>query len=204
MKVCIIDYSAGNIGSVANALDEIGCNFVVSNKKDDLESSDKIILPGVGAFSYGMNNLKRLGLVEILNKEVIENKKPILGICLGMQLFAKKGFENGENPGLGWIDGSVKRILPNDMTLKVPHVGWNSVDFNKESKIFSGVQDHTSFYFVHSYFFDTKDFNITSKFEYGGNFTASIEKNNIYGLQFHPEKSSENGLHMLRNFVEVC
>lgn len=201
MQICVIDYKMGNIGSVSNALNEIGCNFVISNKPEDIIKSDKLILPGVGAFGRAMGNLTKLGLISVLENEVITNKKPILGICLGMQLFAKRGFENGDFCGLGWIDGEVKRIFPNDVSLKVPHVGWNDVSINKQSRILNGIHDKSPFYFVHSYYFDTNDQNITLKFNYGGDFTAAVEKNNIFGVQFHPEKSAEIGLQLLRNFV---
>jgi glutamine amidotransferase len=194
----------GNVGSVANALDEIGCEYVISNKIEQITKSGKIILPGVGAFAHGMNNLRKLGLVDILNQEVLVKKKPILGICLGMQLFAARSFENGEHIGLGWIEGDVKRILPDDNTLKIPHVGWNDVVIANDSRLFQKIRNNSPFYFVHSYYLDADEKFVTSVFNYGGKFTASIGKNNIYGVQFHPEKSAESGLALLRNFVEVC
>jgi len=203
MKVCVIDYKMGNLGSIANVLEEIKCNYVISNRAKEIEESDKLVLPGVGAFLKGMDNLRKLGLVDILGREVLVKRKPILGVCLGMQLFADKGFENGEHRGLGWISGEVKRLFPNDNTLKVPHVGWNDIKIKKDSKLFLKIGGDASFYFVHSYYFSAPEENVTSTFEYGGEFTASVEKGNLFGAQFHPEKSAENGLTLLKNFVGV-
>jgi len=205
IKIVIIDYHMGNVRSVFNALAHLGYSPLISNKKEDIESSDRLILPGVGAFSVGMYNLKKLNLIELLNKQVLEKKKPILGICLGAQLFTKKGYEGGEFDGLGWIDAEVVRIEPSDRKLKVPHIGWNDVSLANPnpSILFKDVKE-LDFYFVHSYYIKCKDKKkVTSEFEYGDNYTASIEQDNIFGVQFHPEKSQLNGLKLLQNFIEM-
>ena len=200
--ITVIDYEMGNIHSVSNALKAVGCEVKISRRAGDIKAADKLVLPGVGAFSVGMKNLADFGLIQILNEEVLDRKKPILGICLGMQLFANKSYEGGEYKGLGWVEGEVKRINPdNTPLLKVPHVGWNDIEFKKDCVLFSGIDEHPNFYFVHSYYLDCKDNFITSKFDYGGKFTASIRKRNIFGTQFHPEKSQNNGLKVLRNFA---
>ncbi len=202
-KIVIIDYHMGNVRSVFNALAHLGYSPVISNKENDIENADRLILPGVGAFSVGMYNLKKLNLIELLNKEVLGKKKPILGICLGAQLFAKKSYEGGEFEGLGWIDAEVVRIEPSDRKLKVPHIGWNDVSLANPSILFKDVKE-LDFYFVHSYYIKCKDKKkVTSEFEYGDNYTASIEQDNIFGVQFHPEKSQLNGLKLLQNFIEM-
>ncbi|HDZ17311.1 hypothetical protein LCGC14_0985680 [marine sediment metagenome] len=201
--IVIIDYGLGNLLSVANALRAIEVDAIISHKEEDIIKADKLILPGVGAFSNGMRNLKSRGLIKILNNEVFENKKPILGICLGIQLFAEMSHERGIHEGLGWIsNSSVDRIIPSDPSLKVPHVGWDVVKYKKNS-LFEGLQMNPEFYFVHSFYVNCSEDIITSTFDYGGTFTASIMKENIYGTQFHPEKSQKNGLKMLKNFSEL-
>lgn len=201
-KIIIIDYHMGNVRSVFNALAHLGYDPIISDKKEDIESADRLILPGVGAFSAGMYNLNKLNLIELLNKEVLGKKKPILGICLGAQLFAMKGYEGGEFEGLGWIDAEVVKMEPRDRKLKIPHIGWNDVALLNPSVLFKDVQE-LDFYFVHSYYIKCSDPRlVTSQFEYGENFTASIEHGNIFGVQFHPEKSQLNGLKLLRNIIE--
>ncbi|MBN2517355.1 MAG: imidazole glycerol phosphate synthase subunit HisH [Candidatus Altiarchaeota archaeon] len=201
-RIAIIDYGMGNIFSVQNALVYLGYDSVISNKVGDIENADRLILPGVGAFSVGMQRLEKFGLVELLEDQVVKGKKPILGICLGAQLFARKSYEGGEFPGLGWIDAEVVRIEPKDKKLKIPHIGWNDVQIVNPSVLFEGISE-PNFYFVHSYHVRCKDRRlVTSEFEYGGNFTASVESGDIYGAQFHPEKSQSSGLKLLKNFVE--
>ena len=199
--IVVIDYDMGNVHSVSNALKAVGCDVKISRRAGDIKEADKLVLPGVGAFAVGMKNLDDFGLVSLLNEEVLVKKKPILGICLGLQLFAKKSHEGGEHNGLGWVEGEVKKLVPNDQSLKIPHVGWNDVEFKKDCPLFSNIDEHPNFYFVHSYYFDCDDGLITSKFDYGGKFTASIRKDNIFGTQFHPEKSQNNGLKVLKNFA---
>lgn len=191
----------GNLRSVQKAFEKLGfCAFITKEHKF-IEESSHIVLPGVGAFGDAMKNLQNLGFVETLNKEVIQNKKPFLGICLGMQLLASKGYEMGEHNGLGWIDGEVVKFRF-DTNLKIPHVGWNNVHYAKASVLFDGIKESSDFYFVHSYHFDVKNrADILSYTDYGFDFVSSIAKDNIFGVQFHPEKSQESGLKLLQNFA---
>ncbi len=200
--IAIVDYDMGNVRSVQNAMKAIGAEAIITNKPVDLKNAEKLILPGVGAFSKGMQNLRDYGLVSLLEEQVIDNKKPILGICLGMQLFGKRSYEGGEFAGLGWIDAEVKRITPADTTLKIPHVGWNSVTPKIDNALFNGLAQNPDFYFVHSFYVDCRSDDATSYFDYGGSFTASLQNGHIFGTQFHPEKSQNNGLRLLKNFVE--
>ena len=198
-KVVIIDYKMGNLRSVEKAFEKLGVNVVVSSDKDIIQDACKIVLPGVGAFRDGMQHLKDLGLIDILYQEVIQNKKPFLGICLGMQLLAKKSYEHGETDGLGWVDGKVVKF--DSSSLKVPHVGWNNATYKKESVLFKGFPNHSDFYFVHSYYFSTLEDVVTSSTDYGDDFISSLQKEHIFAVQFHPEKSQKVGLKLLENFV---
>jgi imidazole glycerol-phosphate synthase subunit HisH len=205
MKIAIIDYGLGNLQSVAGAIERLGHTAVISNKIDEINSADKLILPGVGAFEDGMNNLKNLGLVGPLTRLVVEEKKPILGICLGCQLMAMESTEFGRHQGLQWIDAEVLRIEPEDKSIRVPHVGWDNMAQSKDDPIFSNVPQEALFYYTHSYYVKCKsDDNILGTCEYGNNFHAVVRKGNIYGTQFHPEKSQIHGLEILRNFIEKC
>jgi glutamine amidotransferase len=197
----ILNYGMGNLRSVANALAFLGIDFSFITKAEEIRRMNKLIVPGVGAFGAGMKNLATLGFLPVLQEEVVDKKKPILGICLGMQLFAERGFENGDHEGLGWIPGVVRRLENQDSFLKVPHMGWNDVRLTKESPLFEGIAPHSDFYFVHSYFFDCQPQAISSVCQYGRDFPASVEWQNIYGTQFHPEKSQDAGLMLLQNFV---
>ncbi|OGZ62611.1 MAG: imidazole glycerol phosphate synthase, glutamine amidotransferase subunit [Candidatus Staskawiczbacteria bacterium RIFCSPHIGHO2_02_FULL_34_10] len=199
--IAIIDYGLGNLTSVKNALDFLGIESQITNDIQKIQKADKIILPGVGAFGYGMENLKKLDLIEVLNKEVIENKKPFLGICLGMQLICKKSYEEGVFEGLGWIDAQVVRFSLEGEKLLVPHVGWNEVRCNLSSPILTGGNKEQTFYFVHSYYVDIKDKSVVVGWcDYGSSFPAIIQKENIFAVQFHPEKSQTEGLEILRKF----
>jgi len=195
----------GNLRSVQKAFEKVGCDAIISSDIDTIKSASKIVLPGVGSFADGMKHLKILGLIDVLNDEVIKNKKPFLGICLGMQLISKKSYENGETAGLGWIDAEVVKFdFTNlDKKLKVPHVGWNDIHFKNENVLFNNIKDEKDFYFVHSYYFKTKEDIVSSTTEYGLDFISSINKNNIYAFQFHPEKSQALGLKILENFVNL-
>lgn len=195
----------GNLRSVQKAFEEVGCNAIISNDHDIIKKASKIVLPGVGAFRDGIKHLKELGLIELLNEEIIENQKPFLGICLGMQLLAKNGYENGETAGLGWIDAEVVKFdfSHQKEKLKIPHVGWNSVTYKNSNKLFKDVQNESDFYFVHSYYFQTDENVITSTTDYGYDFVSSINKDNIFALQFHPEKSQTAGLRVIKNFVNL-
>jgi len=199
--IAIIDYGMGNIGSVKNAVEYLGYDVMVPKEQEDLNSASHIILPGVGAFSDGMKNLTDLGLIEILKKEVLENHKPFLGLCLGMQLLATFGEEGGPSQGLGWIKGEVKRLDLDETKFKIPHMGWNDVFPKKDSILFKGIQ-RPIFYFVHSYHFITSEKRVISaEVEYGMRLVAAVEHNNIFGLQFHTEKSQQEGLNVLNNFL---
>ena len=201
-EIAIIDLEIGNIGSVFRALKKIGSNPIICQKKSDFFSASKIILPGVGSFNYGMSKLIEKNLYEPLLDSVINKQIPFLGICLGMQMLATKGFENNvETMGLNLIGGDVNKIRSNNK-IKLPHMGWNEVDQSKKVKLFENIKNNKDFYFVHSYAFNPKDKSTISSYStYGEKFVSSIEKNNIYGVQFHPEKSLDDGITLLKNFL---
>jgi len=203
--IVIIDYNMGNLRSVQKAFEQVGCEAMISNNHELIKSADKIVLPGVGSFKDGIKNLNDLGLISLLDEEIIEKKKPFLGICLGMQLIANKSYENGETKGLGWVDAEVIKFdfSSSKQQLKVPHVGWNNVVYQNKNDLFNGIQNNNDFYFVHSYYFKTDENVISSITDYGLNFVSSIQKNNIYAFQFHPEKSQTSGLKILENFVNL-
>lgn len=191
----VIDYGMGNLGSITKALAYVGGNVLLSKNPEDLRRAKWIVLPGVGAFGDGMKNLRGRGFIPVLEEEVRKKKKPFLGVCLGMQLLAKKSEEFGEHEGLGWIDAEVKK-LDVASPLKVPHVGWNTVVWKK------GDRPPTDFYFVHSYHLVPKDSSvIAGTTDYGGGIVAAVERENIFATQFHPEKSQKEGLRLLEYFV---
>ena len=200
----IIDYGIGNLTSIKNMLKRIGVDSVISHKLDDIESADKLILPGVGSFDYGMEQLNKSGLVEVINKKVVEQKTPILGICLGAQLFTDES-EEGQVNGLGWIKGKTvsfdrSRLSSNQ---KIPNMGWTDVFGFEKSKLFTNMFETPRFYFVHSYhlLIDNPDETMVMT-NYGYDYVAGIEKGNILGVQFHPEKSHKFGMKILENFVK--
>jgi glutamine amidotransferase len=201
--ITIIDYKTGNLGSIQNILKKIGEDSVITSDKEIIEKATKLILPGVGAFDTGMRNLMELDLVDILNKKVIAEKIPVLGICLGMQLLSNRS-EEGALPGLGWIDGETVRFRFEDTAeYKIPHMGWNFTRQHKDSKLFENMFSDARFYFVHSYFFRAnieKDVLLSTTYEI--EFTSAVEKENILGVQFHPEKSHKFGMKLLKNFVD--
>lgn len=202
VQVGIINYSMGNIQSVANALSFLGHTPIISDNPKVLQSADAYILPGVGAFGEAMKNLQACGFIEFLNKEIIENKKPILGICLGMQLMAKSSLELGMHEGLGWIDANVIP-LPSSEDIRVPHVGWNNLDIKIKSPLFSRLGENSHFYFDHSFYFSSRDKDcIMATCEHGIDICVAIRKDNIFATQFHPEKSQTSGLKLLRNFLD--
>ncbi len=201
--ITIVDYKTGNLGSIQNILRIIGEESVVTSDKNTIANAKKLILPGVGAFDTGMKNLEDLDLKEILDRKVVTEKIPVLGICLGMQLLSRRSDE-GILPGLGWIDAETRRFEFIDTAeYKIPHMGWNFVKQRKESRLFNGMFPDPRFYFVHSYYLKTNDRtdDLTST-EYEIEFTSSVEKENILGVQFHPEKSHKFGIKLLKNFVE--
>ena len=201
MKIVIVDYYMGNIKSITSTLKYLNVDeIVVSNNMEDITSADKLILPGVGSFAKAMENIKSLGLDTGLKEEVIVNKKPILGICLGMQLMGNSSTEDGFSAGLGFVPAEVTKFnIPN---LKIPHVGFNQVNVDKSSKLYSGLENMSDFYFTHSYQMQCEE-NINSGIcNYGTHFIASYEVDNIVGVQFHPELSQTNGLKLLDNFLK--
>ncbi len=204
MSVVIVDYNMGNLGSVERFFQECGANVKVSNNPKDLHTAEKIVLPGVGSFCSGMNNLNKLGFIEVLKKEVLVNRIPILGICLGMQLLADEGIEGGSCLGLGFIPGKVVKLETKNNEEVLPHVGWNEINIKKENDILRNIPDKTDFYFVHSYHFIPSDLNIVvTETNYCGKFVSIIGKDNVFGVQFHPEKSIPYGFELIKNFLEI-
>lgn len=202
VDVAIIDYGMGNLRSVANALTSLEAAPAIVSRPEELSASERIVLPGVGAFADGMRNLREGGWVDALEEEVRLKGKPFLGLCVGMQLLADHGTEHGSNPGLGWIAGTVERIA-SDNGLRVPHIGWNDVTFTPGHAMYDGLGESDAFYFVHSFVLRPADSSVVSGVcEYGGDFAASVEVENIRAAQFHPEKSHHAGLRLLKNFVE--
>ena len=197
--IAIVDYGAGNIFSVKNAMDYLGLPAELTAKPEDIRNADGIILPGVGAFPWAMNMLSQSGLVDVIKEEAV--KKPFLGICLGMQLIFSKGYEFEETSGLGLIDGEVKLMTPKN--LSIPHIGWNKLEINRECPLLNGLGDDEYVYFVHSYAAECSDENVVAYCEYGNKVTALVHKGTVYGAQFHPEKSGKTGLKILRNFAEL-
>lgn len=198
-KVIIIDYKMGNVASVQKAFSKIGAEALITNDSKKIYEAEFIILPGVGAFGDGIKNLKELSLIEILEKKVVREKTPFLGICLGMQLLADRSNEFGIHPGLGWISGDVMQLrVPKNYRL--PHIGWNDVIVQNNHSWFNGIHDN-NFYFVHSFHLMCKKDVIAATCDYGEVFAAAIQKENIFGTQFHPEKSQTGGLTVLKNFL---
>lgn len=206
--ITIIDYGAGNLRSVVNAFEAIGQSPTVTNNPADLNESSAIVLPGVGAFGDGMSIIHKMNLVEALNEQVLAKQKPFLGICLGMEFLARESYELGNHAGLGWVDGIVERIAPNDdATYRIPHIGWNNLEIVRPSTLFEGLEDSPTFYFLHSYHLVVADScaeAIKSTCWHGTTITASIEKDNIFAVQFHPEKSQRAGLKLLENFARLA
>ena len=214
MFVIIVDYGSGNIKSVYNSVKKTLLNFnrlskvTVSNNLSEIRKADKIILPGVGSFDQCIDRIRKINdLVETLHDQVITKKKPFLGICVGMQILANYGYENKKTKGLSWINGdvkSLKKYLVYSQNLKIPHMGWNNLIINKKIDILDDITDEDQFYFVHSYFFDIKhNKNIICNTKYGINIPAIINEQNIFGFQFHPEKSGISGLKILNNWLKL-
>lgn len=199
--IAIIDYDAGNIKSVEKALQYLGEEAVITRDAGEILMADKVILPGVGAFGDAMEKLNRYGLVPVIH-EVVEKGIPFLGICLGLQLMFESSEEAPGVEGLGLLKGKIVRIPEGD-GLKVPHMGWNSLSFPKEGRLFAGIPENSYVYFVHSYYLQAEEDIVTATAEYGVTIHASVEKGNVFACQFHPEKSSHTGLTILKNFVEL-
>ena len=208
MNVTIVDYNSGNISSVINSFKEVAkdkVNIEVTSDLNKIKFSDKVVLPGQGSFKSCIDALNSInGLVEILNEFTINKKKPLLGICVGLQMFADIGYEETETKGLGWISGTVSKIDNQNEKYKLPHIGWNQINIHKDSKIFKDVDNNSHMYFVHSYEFIPEDKNVISATtDYSSNIVCSVEKENIFGTQFHPEKSDKLGLQIINNFINL-
>ena len=208
MNVTIVDYNSGNISSVINSFKEVAkdkVNIEVTADLNKIKSSDKVVLPGQGSFKSctdALNNIS--GLVETLNDFVLINKKPLFGICVGLQMLADVGYEETETKGLGWISGVVSKIDNQDGKFKLPHIGWNQINIVKDSQIFKGIENNSHMYFVHSYEFVPKDKSVISATtNYSSNVVCAAEKENIFGTQFHPEKSDKIGLKIIDNFINL-
>jgi len=208
MNITIVDYSSGNISSVINSFKEVAkdkVNIEVTSDLNKIKSSDKVVLPGQGSFKSCINALNNInGLVDTLNEFVINNKKPLLGICVGLQMFADVGYEETETKGLGWISGKVSKLDNQNGKYKLPHIGWNQINIVKKSKILKDIENNSHMYFVHSYEFIPEDKNVISSVtDYSSNIVCSVEKENIFGTQFHPEKSDNLGLKIIDNFINL-
>ncbi len=200
----IIDYGLGNINAISNIYNKLKVKNIIVNNVEDLQKSEKLILPGVGAFDSAMTLLNKSNLIFEIKKQIFENKKKLLGICVGMQIFAADSTE-GESLGLKWFDASVKRINPsNQKNLRLPHMGWNSVSIIKDDSLFKDLENEEYFYFCHSYYFECKNkINILAETTYGHHFSSVVKNDNVYGIQFHPEKSHDNGIKILNNFSKL-
>jgi glutamine amidotransferase len=208
MNVTIVDYNSGNISSVINSFKEVAkekVNIQVTSDLNKIKLSDKIVLPGQGSFKSCVDALNKInGLTDTLNEFVINDKKPLLGICVGLQMFADIGYEETETKGLGWISGKVSKINNQNGKFKLPHIGWNQINIIKNSKILQNIENNSHMYFVHSYEFIPNDKNVVSATtDYSSNIVCSVEKENIYGTQFHPEKSDMLGLQIIKNFLNL-
>ena len=208
MNVTIVDYNSGNISSVINSFRQVAkdkVNIEVTSDLKKIKLSDKVVLPGQGSFKSCIDALNSMnGLVDTLSEFVIDNKKPLFGICVGLQMFADVGYEETETKGLGWIPGKVLKIDNQKGKYKLPHIGWNQINILKDSKIFKDIENNSHMYFVHSYEFIPEDKNVISATtDYSSNIVCSVEKENIFGTQFHPEKSDKLGLRIINNFMTM-
>ena len=208
MNVTIVDYNSGNISSVINSFTEVTkgtVNLEVTSDLNKIKSSDKVVLPGQGSFKSCIDALKSInGLTDTLNEFVINKKKPLFGICVGLQMFAHVGYEETETKGLGWLPGKVSKIDNKNGKYKLPHIGWNQINIIKDSKIFKDVENNSHMYFVHSYEFIPEDKKVISATtDYSSKIVCSVEKDNIFGTQFHPEKSDKYGLKIIENFMRI-
>jgi glutamine amidotransferase len=208
MNVTIVDYNSGNISSVINSFQEVAkdkVNIKVTSDLNKIKLSDKLVLPGQGSFKSCIEALNDIeGLVETLNEFAVTNKKPLIGICVGLQMFADVGYEEIETKGLGWISGKVSKIDNQNGKYKLPHIGWNQIEIVKQSKIFENIENNSHMYFVHSYEFIPEDKDIISATtDYSSKIVCAVEKENIFGTQFHPEKSDKFGLKIIKNFINL-
>jgi len=201
-KVTIIDYGMGNLQSVAMGFEALDCHVTVAKDASEIEAAERLVLPGVGAFGEGMNHLRERGLIDAMKEQVLVQKKPFLGICLGMQLLADRGYEFGDHEGLGWIPGEVVKMNTNGFLL--PHVGWNNLKIKNNSPLLDEALNGTDFYFVHSFHFKAKnEEHVNTTTDYGEEFSSMVSKDNVFGTQFHPEKSQKAGKIILENFLKL-
>lgn len=203
--ITILNYGSGNLNAIKNIYERLNISYEFATSKEQLQSADHILLPGVGAFDETISTLMAKGYLEVLNKKVLDEKVPLLGICVGMQMLADSS-EEGELNGLGWIHGNVnkfdKNLIPEKP--KIPHLGWNSIEIMQECPLFKDIDPEIGFYFIHSYYYECADeSNVVSNTKYGKVFHSAVNKENIYGVQFHPEKSHDNGIQLLRNFANL-
>ena len=208
MNVTIVDYNSGNISSVINSFKEVAkdiVNIEVTSDLHKIKSSDKVVLPGQGSFKSCVDALNNInGLVDTLNEFAISNQKPLLGICVGLQMFSDIGYEETETKGLGWIPGKVYKINSQNGKFKLPHIGWNEINIMRDSKIFKDIKNHSHMYFVHSYEFIPEERNvILATTDYSSNIVCAVQSGNIFGTQFHPEKSDQLGLKIIDNFLKI-
>jgi len=199
----IVDYGMGNLLSVYSAFDYLGADVTICKHPEELKKVDRVVIPGVGAFKDCIHKMKETGFKEALDEEVLHKGKPTLGICLGMQVMAKKSMEGGEFEGLGWFDAEVIRLSPQEANMRVPNIGWNDVSYRKDVPLFKGLPAKSDFYLVHSYFMNATDpEDVVATYDYSHSVTAAVMKNNIFATQFHPEKSQDHGLRILENFID--
>jgi glutamine amidotransferase len=202
IKICILNYGSGNVRSVKNIFTFLGAEPIVSCRADDIRAASHLVLPGVGSFGVSMEKIHSKLPLNILEKEVLDKKKPFLGICVGMQILAERGYEYGEFDGLGWIPGTVRKLDSNG--LRLPHIGWNNINTDQKSVLFEDFEKGPDFYFIHSYVFEPEDKAIIiATSDYGEIFCSAIQKENIFGVQFHPEKSQKAGMLLLLNFLDT-
>ncbi len=199
--IVVVDFGMGNLGTVSAKIKKMDSSVIISSKPEEIDQADKILLPGIGSFKSGIENLRKRDLIEILNKKVLAEKTPVLGICLGMQLFSAHS-EEGDVKGLGWIDAETVRFNAPDQSLRIPHMGWNTINIKNPCSLLSGIENSSRFYFSHSYHIRCcNPDDIIATTEYGYEFCSIVNHNNIYGVQFHPERSHKRGFMLLSSFI---